>query len=39
LAITEMIRRFPRMRLEHEELRYRPATVLRGLETLPIILG
>lgn len=39
LAITALIRRFPRMRLSGGALTYRPATVLRGLEQLPIRLA
>jgi cytochrome P450 len=39
LAITALIRRFPRMQLSDVELRYRPATVLRGLDALPVTLG
>jgi hypothetical protein len=31
-----MIRRFPNLRLVTDELGYRPATVLRGLEILPV---
>jgi cytochrome P450 len=38
VAIAAMIRRFPNMRLADEELFYRPTTVLRGLEKLPILL-
>jgi pimeloyl-[acyl-carrier protein] synthase len=39
LAITALIRRFPALRLMDTELQYRPATVLRGLETLPLTLA
>lgn len=39
LAITSLIRRFPDLRLAGDDLRYRPATVLRGLEALPVRRG
>lgn len=36
IAIATFIRRFPDVRLREEELNYRPASVLRGLERLPV---
>lgn len=37
-AITALVRRFPAMRLLDDEVRWRPAPVLRGLEALPLAL-
>jgi pimeloyl-[acyl-carrier protein] synthase len=36
IAISNAVRRFPAMRLASEDLRWRPAPVLRGLEALPV---
>jgi cytochrome P450 len=36
IAIPAMVRRFPDLRLSDGELRYRTASVLRGLEELPL---
>jgi len=36
IALSTLIRRYPRMQLADGVLRYRPATVLRGLEALPV---
>jgi len=36
IAIAALVRRFPAMRLDEERLRWRPAAVLRGLETLNV---
>ena len=36
IALPALLRRFPTMRLAEGVLSYRPATVLRGLEELPI---
>jgi cytochrome P450 len=38
IAIPAIIRRYPEMKLGQSPLRYRTASVLRGLEALPIIL-
>jgi cytochrome P450 len=37
-ALPTLVRRFPRLRLAGQELRWRPAPVLRGLEALPVAL-
>jgi len=37
IALSTTVRRFPRLRLATEKLRWRPAPVLRGLETLPVL--
>lgn len=37
IAIPAIIRRFPKLRLADVTLRWRPATVLRGLEELPVL--
>jgi cytochrome P450 len=34
IAIRALVREFPKMRLAEQTLRYRPASVLRGLEAL-----
>jgi cytochrome P450 len=39
IALPAVVRRFPRMRLATETLRWRPASVMRGLEALPLDLG
>jgi len=36
IAISTAIRRFPNLRLAIDQLRWRPAPVLRGLEALPV---
>ncbi len=36
IAISEIVRRFPNLRLADDHLRWRPAPVLRGLESLPV---
>jgi len=36
IALAAAVRRFPRMRLATNDLRWRPAPVLRGLEALPV---
>jgi len=36
IALAAAVRRFPKMRLATNELRWRPAPVLRGLEALPV---
>ena len=36
IAISTAVRRFPKVRLATTHLRWRPAPVLRGLETLPV---
>jgi cytochrome P450 len=36
IALPALVRRFPRLRRASEELRWRPAAVLRGLEALPV---
>ena len=36
IALSTLIRRFPKLRLAGGKLRWRPAPVLRGLEALPI---
>jgi cytochrome P450 len=38
IALSNAVRRFPNMRLAATDLRWRPAPVLRGLESLPVIL-
>jgi cytochrome P450 len=38
VALSTIIRRFPALRLATNDLRWRPAPVLRGLEALPITL-
>jgi cytochrome P450 len=39
IAISTAVRRLPKLRLATEELRWRPAPVLRGLEALPVTLN
>jgi cytochrome P450 len=39
MAVAALVRHFPQMQLAGETLRYRPASVLRGLEALPVTLG
>jgi len=36
IAISTAVRRFPALRLGSDDLRWRPAPVLRGLEALPV---
>ncbi len=36
IALTTLVRRFPDMRLATEDLRWRPAPILRGLEALQV---
>jgi cytochrome P450 len=36
IALPALVRRFPQMRLAADEVRWRPAAVLRGLEALPV---
>lgn len=36
IALSTLVRRYPRMQLADGVLHYRPATVLRGLEALPV---
>jgi cytochrome P450 len=36
IALTSLVRRFPALRLATDELKWRPAPVLRGLEALPV---
>ncbi len=36
IAISTMVRRFPRLKLAGSDLRWRPAPVFRGLESLPV---
>jgi len=36
IALTTAVKRFPNMRVATEDLRWRPAPILRGLETLPV---
>jgi cytochrome P450 len=36
IALSTIVRRFPKIRLAATELRWRPAAVLRGLEALPV---
>jgi len=38
IALAATVRRFPKLRLATDELRWRPAPVLRGLEALPVSL-
>jgi pimeloyl-[acyl-carrier protein] synthase len=39
VALSKAVRRFPNLRLASNELRWRPAPVLRGLEALPVTLN
>jgi pimeloyl-[acyl-carrier protein] synthase len=39
IALATLVRRFPDLRLATTELRWRPAPVLRGLESLPVTLN
>ncbi len=39
IALGALVRRFPDLRLASDELRWRPAAVLRGLVALPVTLG
>jgi cytochrome P450 len=34
--LTTLVRRFPKLELATDELRWRPAPILRGLESLPV---
>ncbi|MGH7856012.1 MAG: cytochrome P450, partial [Candidatus Binatia bacterium] len=36
IALSTIVRRFPNLKLATEDLRYRPAPILRGLEALPV---
>jgi cytochrome P450 len=36
IALSAVVRRFPNIKLASEDLRYRPAPILRGLEALPV---
>jgi cytochrome P450 len=36
IALSTIVRRFPAIRLAATDLRWRPAPVLRGLESLPV---
>jgi cytochrome P450 len=36
IALSTVVRRFPNIKLATNELRYRPAPILRGLEALPV---
>lgn len=36
IALSTIVRRFPKLRLATNDLRWRPAAVLRGLESLPL---
>ena len=36
IALTTLVRRFPTLQLATEDLRWRPAPILRGLEALPV---
>jgi cytochrome P450 len=36
IALSTIVRRFPGLRLATDELRWRPAPILRGLEALPV---
>jgi cytochrome P450 len=36
IALSTVVRRFPNMRLATDNLRWRPAPILRGLEALPV---
>jgi len=38
IAIPAIFERFPKLRLATEETKYRPAVILRGLESLPVTL-
>jgi cytochrome P450 len=38
IAISTMVRRFPNLQLADTDLRWRPAPVFRGLESLPLTL-
>ena len=39
IALPAIVRRFPRLRLAEETLRWRPTAVMRGLEALPLSVG
>ena len=39
IALPAIVRRFPKLRLTEQTLRWRPASVMRGLEALPLALG
>jgi cytochrome P450 len=39
VAIGAMLRRFPALTLAAERLVWRPSTTLRGLDSLPVVLG
>jgi pimeloyl-[acyl-carrier protein] synthase len=36
IALTTLVRRFPKLALATDDLRWRPAPILRGLEALPV---
>jgi cytochrome P450 len=36
IALSTVVRRFPKLRLVTDDLRWRPAPILRGLEALPV---
>jgi cytochrome P450 len=36
IALSTLVRRFPNLELASEDLKYRPAPILRGLEALPV---
>src|SRR5438067_2502531 len=36
IALSTLVRRFPNLELATDDLRWRPAPILRGLETLPV---
>jgi cytochrome P450 len=36
IALSTLVRRFPNLELATDDLRYRPAPILRGLEALPV---
>lgn len=36
IALSTIVRRFPKLKLATTDLRYRPAPILRGLEALPV---
>jgi cytochrome P450 len=37
IALSTLVRRFPNLRLATDDLRWRPAPILRGLEALPVV--
>jgi cytochrome P450 len=38
IALSTVVRRFPSVKLATDDLRWRPAPILRGLESLPVTL-